>query len=99
MIYPQVQNLPNTDEVRACFITEKGNNFLSIDYNSEESRLLARLSGDKGMLEVFEKGYDMHSYVAYLIYPEQIPRDFDIRKIKKEFHDLRQNAKGPEFKH
>jgi DNA polymerase-1 len=95
--YPQVQNLPNTDEVRACFIAEEGNNFLSIDYNSEESRLLASLSGDKGMLEVFEKGYDMHSYVAYLIYPEQIPRDFDIRKIKKEFHDLRQAAKGPEF--
>ena len=34
--YPQVQNLPNTDEVRACFIAEEGNNFLSIDYNSEE---------------------------------------------------------------
>jgi len=95
--YPQVQNLPNTDEVRACFIAEEGNNFISIDYNSEESRLLASLSGDKGMLEVFEKGYDMHSYVAYLIYPELIPRDIDIRKIKKDFHDLRQKAKGPEF--
>lgn len=95
--YPQIQNLPNKDEVRACFIAEDGNNFISIDYNSEESRLLASLSGDKGMLEVFEKGYDMHSYVAYLIYPEKIARDFDIRRIKDEFHDLRQAAKGPEF--
>lgn len=95
--YPQVQNLPNSKEVRECFISEKGNNFLSIDYNSEESRLLASLSNDKGMLEVFEKGYDMHSYVAYLIYPDKIPRDFDIRKIKKEFPELRQSAKGPEF--
>lgn len=34
--YPQVQNLPNTDAVRACFIAEEGNNFISIDYNSEE---------------------------------------------------------------
>lgn len=68
-----------------------------IVHRSNGARLLASLSGDKGMLEVFEKGYDMHSYVAYLIYPEQIPRDFDIRKIKKEFHDLRQSAKGPEF--
>lgn len=95
--YPQIQNLPSTDEVRACFIAEEGNDFISIDYNSEESRLLASLSGDKGMLEVFEKGYDMHSYVAYLIYPKQIPRDFDIRKIKAEYHKLRQDAKGPEF--
>ena len=95
--YPQIQNLPNKDDVRACFIAEEGNDFISIDYNSEESRLLASLSEDKGMLEVFEKGYDIHSYVAYLIYPESIPRDFDIRKIKDEFHDLRQAAKGPEF--
>lgn len=95
--YPQIQNLPNTDEVRSCFIAEEGNNFISIDYNSEESRLLASLSNDKGMLEVFEKGYDMHSYVAYLIYPDKIPRDFDIRAIKRTYHDLRQAAKGPEF--
>lgn len=95
--YPQIQNLPNTDEVRACFISEKGNNFISIDYNSEESRLLASLSEDKGMLEVFEKGYDMHSYVAYLIYPDKIPRNVDIKQIKKLFPHERQSAKGPEF--
>ena len=95
--YPQIQNLPNTDEVRSCFIAEEGNDFISIDYNSEESRLLASLSGDKGMLEVFEKGYDMHSYVAWLIYPYKIPRDVNIKDIKKKYHDLRQSAKGPEF--
>lgn len=95
--YPQIQNLPNTDEVRSCFIAEEGNDFISIDYNSEESRLLASLSGDKGMLEVFEKGYDMHSYVAWLIYPEIIPRDVDISSIKQKYHSLRQDAKGPEF--
>lgn len=95
--YPQIQNLPNTDEVRSCFIAEEGNDFISIDYNSEESRLLASLSGDKGMLEVFEKGYDMHSYVAWLIYPDKIPRDVDIRSIKEKYHSLRQSAKGPEF--
>lgn len=34
--YPQVQNLPNSNKVRSCFIAEEGNDFLSIDYNSEE---------------------------------------------------------------
>lgn len=95
--YPQIQNLPNDEEVRACFIAEEGNDFCSVDYNSEESRLLASLSGDKNMLEVFQKGYDMHSYVAYLIFPNEIPRDIDIREIKKKYHGLRQKAKGPEF--
>ena len=95
--YPQLQNLPNDEVTRSCFISESGNDFISIDYNSEESRLLASLANDKAMLEVFDKGYDMHSMVAYMIYPDKIPRDFDINKIKSEFHDLRQAAKGPEF--
>lgn len=68
-----------------------------IVHHSNGARLLASLSGDKGMLEVFEKGYDMHSYVAYLIYPDKIPRDVDISKIKQLFPHERQSAKGPEF--
>lgn len=34
--YPQIQNLPNTEEVRSCFIAEEGNDYISVDYNSEE---------------------------------------------------------------
>lgn len=70
-----------------------------IVHRSNGARLLASLSGDKGMLEVFEKGYDMHSYVAYLIYPDKIPRDVDIKRIKELFPHERQSAKGPEFRH
>lgn len=95
--YPQLQNLPNDETTRACFIAEKGNDFISIDYNSEESRLLASLSEDKAMLEVFNLGQDMHSKVAYMIYPTLIPRDTPIQDINKKYHDLRQKAKGPEF--
>ena len=45
----------------------------------------------------------MHSYVAYLLFPElQIkPREElvneDLKQIKKEHHDLRQIAKTAEF--
>lgn len=95
--YPQVQNLPKDAETRACFISEPDNQYVSIDYNSEESRLLASLANDQAMLDVFNKGYDMHSMVAYMIYPNKIPRDIDIHSIKKDYHDLRQAAKGPEF--
>lgn len=95
--YPQIQNLPNDEFVRSCFIAEEGNSIIAIDYNSEESRLLASLAKDEGMLKVFKEGYDMHSYVAYLIYPDNIPRDIDIREIKSKYPDLRQSAKGPEF--
>lgn len=49
------------------------------------------------MLDVFRHGEDMHSTVAYMIFPEEIPRDTPIKDIKKNFKHLRQIAKGPEF--
>ena len=70
---------------------------IAIDYSGEESRLLASLSNDKAMLEVFTKGEDMHSKVAYMIYPDKIPRDTPINDIKSKYKHLRQAAKGPEF--
>lgn len=49
------------------------------------------------MLEVFTNGEDMHSKVAYMIYPDLIPRDTPINEIKSKYKHLRQAAKGPEF--
>lgn len=96
--YPQVQNLPADELTRACFSSEKGNAFISIDYKGEESVLMADFSQDEAMINVFLNGEDMHSTVAYMIFPNEIPRDTPIKDIKKLFKHLRQEAKGPEFK-
>lgn len=95
--YPQLQNLPADALTRACFCADKGNTWISIDYKGEESVLLADLSNDTAMLNVFLKGEDMHSTVAYMIFPDKIPRDTDIKDIKSKYKHLRQIAKGPEF--
>ena len=58
---------------------------------------MAEFSQDKAMMDVFLKGEDMHSTVAYMIFPQEIPRDTPIKDIKKNFKHLRQIAKGPEF--
>lgn len=92
--YPQLQNLPADELTRACFCAEKGNAWISIDYCGQESVLMADFSNDRAMLDVFLKGEDMHSTVAYMIFPDKIPRDTPIKAIKKQFHDLRQDAKG-----
>jgi DNA polymerase I-like protein with 3'-5' exonuclease and polymerase domains len=103
--YPQLQNLPSDEITRASFCAEKGNVWISVDYCGQESVLMADFSQDKAMLDVFLKGEDMHSTVAYMIYPNDIPRDMPIKDIKdfsKENHkkggiNYRQEAKGPEF--
>ena len=93
-----MQNLPNDETTRSCFTAEKGNKWLSCDYSSQESRLLASVSKDKAMIDLFENGCkDVHSLVAYMSYPNIIPRETKIEDIKKLYHKARQDAKGIEF--
>lgn len=93
-----LQNLPSDPETRACFTAEKGNKWISCDYQSQESRLIASVSQDKAMIDLFENGCgDVHSLVAYMSYPSIIPRDTRIEDIKKKYHQQRQDAKGIEF--
>ena len=93
-----IQNLPKNAETRSCFVAEKGNKFISCDYQSQESQLIASISNDKAMLDLFTTGCrDAHSLVAYMSYPDIIPRDTRIEDIKKLYPEARQNSKGIEF--
>lgn len=93
-----IQNLPNDPETRACFTSEEGNAWLSADYQSQESRIIASVSKDEKMIDLFEHDCgDVHSLVAYMSYPNIIPRDTKIEDIKKLYHNWRQKAKSIEF--
>lgn len=93
-----MQNLPHDAETRACFTSEKGYAWLSADYQSQESRIIASVSKDEKMIDLFEHGCgDVHSLVAYMSYPNIIPRDTKIEDIKKLYHNWRQKAKSIEF--
>lgn len=94
--YLNLLNLPANAETRACFVAEKGNKWISIDYSGQETFLLASIANDKAIINELTYGSkDIHSLTAYMSYPE-IPRDTPIKDIKKLFHHLRQDAKGIE---
>ncbi len=70
---PNLQNIPiRTErgrEVRKAFIpTDDDHVILSADYSQIELRLVAHMSGDKGMLEAFEQGLDVHRATAAKVY-------------------------------
>ncbi len=70
---PNLQNIPIKDnrhelEIRKAFVAEPGYKLLSIDYSQIELRMVAHLSGDKNMLEVFKKGEDIHTNTASQIF-------------------------------
>lgn len=96
--YLNFQNFPNDAETRACFIADKGMKWISCDYSGQESRIIADVTNDKAMLDLFNNGCgDVHSLTAYMSYPKIIPRDTRIEDIKRLFHEQRQDAKGVEF--
>ena len=94
-----VQQLPRSAETRNCFVSEKGNLWISEDYQSQESRVLASVANDEAMLHIYDPGEcaDMHALVAYMSYPNIIPRDTPISEIASKYKEWRQKAKSIEF--
>lgn len=92
-----IQNIPADEETRACFISEEGNSWVSLDYSSEESVILANIANDKAMIEIFTTGCgDLHSLVAKMCYREEL-KNIKVEDVKKLRPDLRKKAKSPEF--
>jgi DNA polymerase-1 len=65
---PNLQNIPVRGEwgqrIRGAFTAKDGHLLLSADYSQIELRILAHLSRDKGLLEVFKSDGDIHSRTA-----------------------------------
>ena len=73
---PNLQNIPirgeDGKEIRKAFIPEPGCLFFSADYSQIELRVMAHLSQDKNMIEVFREGKDLHAATAANIYKKDI---------------------------
>ena len=70
---PNFQNIPiRTDEgreIRKAFTSQKKDHVIfSADYSQVELRVMAHLSGDKGLLDAFANGEDIHARTASDIY-------------------------------
>lgn len=73
---PNLQNIPirgeDGKEIRKAFIPEPGCLFFSADYSQIELRVMAHLSNDPQMIEVFREGKDLHAATAANIYKKPI---------------------------
>ena len=89
---PNLQNIPiKTEEgreIRKAFISEKGNNLISADYNQIEMRILADIADVKELKKAFKNDEDIHKLTASQVF--NVPLD-------KVNDDLRRKAKTINF--
>lgn len=90
--HPNLQNIPVRSErgrtIRRAFIPREGWRFVVADYSQIELRILAHLSGDRGLLAAFAAGEDIHAATAAGVF------DVPMEAVTPE---LRRRAKGINF--
>ncbi|MGD8567542.1 MAG: DNA polymerase I [Gammaproteobacteria bacterium] len=79
---PNLQNIPIRSEegrrIRQAFIAPQGYKIVAADYSQIELRIMAHLSGDKGLLDAFAHGIDVHRATAAEVFgstPESVSNE------------------------
>jgi DNA polymerase-1 len=85
---PNLQQIPRAKKFRKCFRAPDGKIFILADYSGVEMRIVAEISGDEELINVFRSGQDAHYATASIIMEKLIK---DITK------DERQMAKPVNF--
>ncbi len=69
---PNLQNIPTRTDlgrrIRTAFVAGKGRKLVSADYSQFELRLAAVLAKDKELIEMFNRGADIHATTAAQVY-------------------------------
>lgn len=73
---PNLQNIPTRTDlgrhVRTAFVAGPGNKLVSADYSQFELRLAAVLANDTELIEMFNRGADVHTATAAQVYEREI---------------------------
>lgn len=85
---PNVQNIPSSNEYRNCFKPRKGFKWVSIDYSSQELRLMGDFSGEEAFINALNNNDDLHCFAYFKMTGEE---------ITKEQKDKRNKAKTINF--
>ncbi len=65
---PNLTQVPKEGRYRACFGGEEGRALVVADYSQQELRILAAVSGDAALNEVFTRGGDLHRTTAAMAF-------------------------------
>jgi DNA polymerase I-like protein with 3'-5' exonuclease and polymerase domains len=96
---PSLLQIPKSPPYRACFGGAPGRTLVLADYSQQELRILAAVSGDDALTEVFRRGGDLHLTTAALAFgvPEESVTDDQRRAAKALNFGLMYGMGAPGF--
>jgi DNA polymerase-1 len=65
---PSLHQIPKDARYRCCFGGAPERMLIVADYSQQELRILAAVSGDEGLIEVFQRGQDLHRATAAMVF-------------------------------
>jgi len=79
---PNVQQVPHAVEYRRCFRAPEGRKLIIADYSQIELRILAHVTEDKGFIDAFNSGADLHRVTAAQVF------NTPLEEVTKEQRDF-----------
>lgn len=90
---PNLQNIPSKNkDIRKMFRARPGYVLISCDFSQQEPRILAHMSGDKGLHDAYEKGLDVYAWVASFMFNKEY------EQCREKFPDGTPNPAGKELR-
>lgn len=80
---PNMQNIPRNKMIKNLIIATPGTRFLQLDYSQAELRVLAMLSGDPALIDIYVSGRDLHDAVADMMFGPDGHKDKELRNLAK----------------
>ncbi|OQA51154.1 MAG: DNA polymerase I, thermostable [Bacteroidetes bacterium ADurb.Bin302] len=72
---PNLQNIPRDPKIKNIFKAAPGKILVNLDYSQAELRVLAYLSQDPWLIDLFKRGDDLHNQVALAMFGEGFTKE------------------------
>ena len=80
---PNMQNIPRNKMIKNLIVATPGTTLLQLDYSQAELRVLAMLSGDPALIDIYVSGKDLHDAVADMMFGPDGHKDKELRNLAK----------------
>ena len=80
---PNMQNIPRNKMIKNLIVASPGTCLLQLDYSQAELRVLAMLSRDPALIDIYVSGRDLHDAVADMMFGPGAHKDKELRTLTK----------------